>query len=173
MQKPKQRIFSERDFMGGTRLDRVYMHLIEPARFHLTLEEEEYLDQIQKVWAVVLEYPIQRERVKMIQAQFDLHVTQIKARINDALSLFGDTFKVNKQLELHVARERYLLMAKKCEEDGDYENAKKCLDKATELIPLLEEFDTPDERVLPGLVFTSDPNALTEGEYVESEDILE
>jgi len=157
----------------------MYIHLIEPQRFPLTRSEQERLGSLRATWAIMVENSSQRERVRLISEAVGVTERTVYRHMEDAVFLFGDLLRVNKQFELNFIKEKLYLLADRAEEDGDIETARKCLSDAANIAQKLEEASELANSVeLPALIFTSDPKALEEPTYedaivVSETDILE
>jgi hypothetical protein len=169
-------VFSETDFQSGTRIERLYMHLVEPKRHLLSYEEDEYLNDMRSVWTIMVEQKTQLGRIRLISETIAVSERTVRRYMDDAVFLFGDILKVDKTFELNFFKEWLLKLAEKAETDEDIETARKCIADAAAISQKLEEKDTfAFEMELPALEWTTDPKALTQYEDAEivEEDLLE
>lgn len=155
------------------KLERMYFHMLWPDELQITEAEDKYLKALKIVFSICsyeMSYPRQRRMIEraIVDAGSKWRITGM---INDAVQLFGDMIKINKQFSRSVMREKFLQIARKAEEDGELETARLCYVN----IMRLDGLDIHDAQKidlsqleLPEVIITSDPNVLEiEGEYEE------
>lgn len=160
MGRNKQRIYSLREWEAADPLDRLYIHLLEPERWNLNPKEEEMLDRLRKVWAIVCEKSTQRARIKLISEQIEVSERTVQRYINDSIRLFGDILRVDMDLELSLAYERYMKLYSKAVKAKDFDTARRCQDSATAILDKIEARQPKQQKVYAELIFTSDPAAI-------------
>lgn len=173
MGRNKQRIYSLREWEAADPLDRLYIHLLEPERWNLNPKEEEMLDRLRKVWAIVCEKSTQRARIKLISEQIEVSERTVQRYINDSIRLFGDILRVDMDLELSLAYERYMKLYSKAVKAEDFDTARRCQDSATAILDKIEARQPKQQKVYAELIFTSDPAAIKarNSEELEFEDL--
>lgn len=154
-------IYTEREWQAADGLDRLYIHLMEPDRWVLNNQEDEMLDRLRKVWAIVCAKRTQRERIKMISEQIEVSERTVVKYIQDAIHLFGDILKVDMDLELALAHERYMKLYQKALKAKDFDTARRCQDSAMVILEKIEARAPRAAKVYAQLIFTSDPSALS------------
>lgn len=169
----KERIYTEREWQAADGIDRLYIHLLEPDRWALNNQEAEYLDRLRKVWAIVCEKPTQLARIRLISEQIEVSERTVQRYIKDAMHLFGDVLRVDVELEMQLAYDRYLNLYQKALDDDDYDTARRCHDSAMDILLKIEARTPRTAKVYAALVFTSDPAALSarNAEELEFEDV--
>lgn len=177
----QKRTYSQADWDAADRFGKILIHLMEPDKWPLNNRDEEYLKRMRQVWAIMVENGSQRARVKLISEAVGINERNVKALMEDAQAFFGDLLSVDSVLEKGVIAEKYWTLHDMAMENEDYEGAAKMLDRITRL----KGYDREDggikreDLVLPEIIFTSNPKALTasaeEGEEIEYEnlDLLE
>lgn len=160
MGRTKQRIYSLREWEAADPLDRLYIHLMEPERWGLNPKEEEMLEKLRIVWAIVCEKNTQRERIRLISEQILVSERTVSRYIQDALHLFGDILRVDMDLELSLAYERYMHLYEKSKAAEDFDTARRCQDSAVEILAKIEARSPKEGKKYAQLVFTDDPAAL-------------
>lgn len=173
MIKPRK-IFTEQDWENADRIDRLYMYLMEPDRWVLSYEEDDYLENLRKVWAIVCKQSTPRGRMKLIAYHMNVTERTIRNYINEATRLFGDMLAIDVELELSLAYNRMMKLHDKARESGDYETARRCQDNALGILEKIEAAKPKQVKKYPTITFTSDPTALVarnSGEQIEFEDV--
>lgn len=172
----RSKIYTERDWQAADPLDRLYIHLLEPQRWPLNNVEEERLERLRKVWAIMCEKATHRERMALISKQVDVTERTIHRDINDATQLFGDILKFDTDLELRLAYDRYMDLYELASKEKDYDTARRCHDSALAVLEKIELRAPKTRKKYAEIVFTSDPAALRarnqeEGEEIEFDEI--
>lgn len=158
MPKPEP-IYTLAEFSNADKLDRIYMHLVEP-KWQLSLTDQESLNQLKAAWNAILHFPNQSSRIRHLEDTFQ--VTELKARLllKEAAQVFGDLTKLNVELELHMSRERYLKLMQKAEDAGDFDIARKCQESADKVMAEIERRVPEKKKVYAQIILTDDPKAL-------------
>ena len=176
MSRQPKRIYTERDWQAADPLDRLYIHLMEPNRWPLNGMEEERLDRLRKVWAIMCEKATTRERLKLISEQVTVNERTIYRDMDDAKSIFGDILKIDLELELRLAYDRYMELYEKAKDEKDYDTARRCQDSALNVLAQIEAKTPKKGKVYAQILFTNDPAALRprneeEGEEIEFDEL--
>jgi hypothetical protein len=149
---------------------------MQPDRFPLNTRDEEFLEQMRQVWAIMVDVNVQRERIILISQLLQVNERRVRDIIQDAQLLFGDLLKVDAEFEKSLIKERLWKLHDVALEAGDYETAGKMLERITRL----QGYDREDGGIkrediaLPQIIFSSNPKALTdniEADYAESEEV--
>lgn len=154
-------IFTEKDWKDADRLGRIYMHLVEPRKWELSYEDEDHLNRCKAAWESLFAFPTTISRVRHLADTFQMTEMSARKALDDAAKLFGNIMKLNKSLELHMSRERFLGLGKKAEDMGDYEVARRCYESADKVMAEIERQKPPVTKVYPALILTDNPAALT------------
>lgn len=171
MGRNKQRIYTERQWKEADPVDRMYMHLLEPTRWILSPHEEDRLDRLRKVWAIMCDKATAKERIRLISEIVDVTERTVYRDMQDAANLFGDILKYDIELELRLSYERYMLLFEKAFIGQDYDTARRIQDSALEVLAKLEARTPKKSKKYPEIVFTSDPAALRARNDIEGEEI--
>ena len=176
MSRQPKRIYTERDWQAADPLDRLYIHLMEPHRWTLNGVEEERLDRLRKVWAIMCEKATTRERITLISELVDVTERTVYRDMDDAKRLFGDILKLDIDLELRLAYDRYMELYEKAKDEKDYDTARRCQDSALVVLAQIEAKAPKKGKVYAQILFTNDPAALRprnqdEGEEIEYDDL--
>ena len=161
MSRPKQRIYTEREWKDADPLDRLYIHLMEPERWMLSEEEERRLDTLNGVWKIIVKKASPRERIKMIVGTYDCTERSAFRYIQEATKLFMETLDLDHELELRLAYHRFMLLHEKAKAGDDFDGSMRCLERAMKVRADLEDRQPRKAKVYAGILFTSDPLALT------------
>lgn len=168
----RKRVFSLKDFKAADRVDRFYIHMMQPSDFELNDQDKRYLEVLKRAYVIMCEGHTRREMVIQIAA-LEEEASQNTYRIlRDAESLFGRFEDVDRRIQRGIIRERLELLAKKAKENEDIEEERKCY----EALIKLDRLDQPEmaanaDTTLPMLVITDDPAALEaeDAEIVEDD----
>lgn len=186
-------IYSNKEFQAATRLERIYMAMIEPDRFEalLSYDEQAYMDKLQLAYHGCWNELRYSAAIFFIQNNIQGCETMYKATrlLEDMQTLYGRFLEKNKQLKLGIvvermyeAADRMLAYAKelyldKKDEDGNViladkslaiaveEKAMLILEKAAKMDGLdkIQTGFNPRDFQLPAVVVTSDARVLREG----------
>lgn len=176
MSRQPKRIYTERDWQAADPLDRLYIHLMEPHRWPLNGMEEERLDRLRKVWGIMCEKATTRERIALISELVNVTERTVYRDMEDAKRLFGDILKLDVDLELRLAYDRYMELYEKAKNDNDYDTARRCQDSALVVLAQIEAKTPKKGKVYAQILFTNDPAALRprnqdEGEEIDFDDL--
>lgn len=162
----QNRIFSLEEFQNADRVERCYIHLLEPTRFVLTASEQSFLDDLRKVWAILCEKNTQRDRVGAIAEILAVSERTVGRHIRDAQYLFGEILELDTLFELRLMYDRYLKLYEQVLQDGignpfnNFDNARRALDSANKILLEIELRKPREPREYQGIVFTDDPKFL-------------
>jgi hypothetical protein len=172
-------------FKNGDRVERIYMHLIDPHRYQLKPNEEKYLTMVQQAFSIIVDNPSRHEARRIILDKVVKPITDSRRGnrnyisgiqlIRDAENIFGRFEDINKRLQRGIMRDRITLRLTKLYEKAEegeevdkfiakYEEVLMKLDRLDEIIDL-ETVDT----TIPELNLTMDPSALLDAEEIDYE----
>lgn len=174
MGRPKNKIFTEDDWKDANQIDRLYMNILEPDRWKLSMADEQKLELLRETWAIMGKKAAYASRLKLMQQHVDATEGQIAKYFREAQELFGDLLQVNIETELQAAYQRFMRLYEKAQTAGDFEAARRCQGDALKVLDLLELRKPKQQKQYPNIIFTSDPKALrprnAEPEDIEFED---
>lgn len=167
-----ERVYTQADFDNALNtVERIIIHLDQPKKFPLTENERRHFERLRVVFGIMLQCNTQRSRIRRIAQVIPVSERSVVRYMIEAKELFVDMMRVDRDWERHFLKEKFYGLAQKAEEAGDVETAMKCLDKVVKL----EGYDRedsgikPEDILLPTLIFTADPKALTSNiEYEEA-----
>ena len=173
------------------RREKVLMGILDP-KFPLLPKDKEYKNLLVQTFAIMSEYPLMGDQVKMVQAISTYCRDHAYTIIKDAQYVFGNISSVNKTYLRNAQRERINLYIQKLTTYEDEKSGKivpiipsdkdlLSLAKFEELLMKLYNLpnhidgnDDPEEKeslVIPSITFTSDPKALIEdAEFEDGEE---
>lgn len=164
------RLWASDDFKKADSKDRMYMHMMDPARYRLTEEETQYLNLLKRVFAVISETPIRAEAMRMIeQLEGFSHVRSAYRVHQDALDLFANLVHSNIKIDRAMQVERlHLLIRSAQDQDKDLEFILEC----EKLLMKVQGTDRPDPEQLmstelPPVYLLDDPSLLLEAQEAE------
>lgn len=179
-------LFDNKAFRKGTRVERMYMHLIDPWRYQLKDHEDRYLQLCQRAFVIICENPSRREARRLIlEVVLEPISDSRKGNRNnisgiqlmrDAEELFGRFESINKWVQRGIIRERISLRLQTLYAEAELGEANdKAIAKYEELLiglDRLNEIIDEDgiDLSLPELKFTTDPAALLDAEDAEYEE---
>jgi len=173
LSKKQRQIFTIDDWKQADRIERIYINLVQ-REFELSYEDEEYLEKLKKVWAILGKTMTKMKQVELIQ-EFAMVTTRTAFKyIDDAQALFGEILKTDAEIELAALKERYYLLADKAEQLQDYDTARRCMESAQAIIEKIQALNPKKQRVFATVIFTDDPKALTathDGDEIEFEEL--
>lgn len=173
LSKKQRQIFTTDDWKQADRIERIYINLVQ-REFELSYEDEEYLEKLKKVWAILGKTMTKMKQVELIQ-DFAMVTTRTAFKyIDDAQALFGEILKTDAEIELAALKERYYLLADKAEQLEDYDTARRCMESAQAIIEKIQALNPKKQRVFATVIFTDDPKALTathDGDEIDFEEI--
>lgn len=153
-------IYTEAQWAAADQIDRLYMHLLEPERWILTRTEDEMLEKLRQVWAIVCKKSTQRERIRLISENIAVSEKTVGRYIENATHLFGDLLKVDIDVELALAYDRYMKLYEKAKKTKDFESARRCQDSAVAILEKIASRAPVKKREYAGIVFTDDHTRL-------------
>ena len=160
MARPKVMIYTEAQWAAADPIDRLYMHLLEPERWTLTQAEDEMLEQLRQVWAIICKKSTPRERIRLISEQIVVSEKTVTRYIQNAQHLFGDMLKVDMDIELALAYGRYMALYEKAKKAEDFDAARRCHDSAMLILEKIESRAPVKQKEYLGIVFTDDHSHL-------------
>lgn len=185
--KPSQiEIYSLEDFIKADRIGRIRMHMIEPERFALNDQDDEYYRQLQQAYQLVFDELRQSVAIKAIQEAIPGAESWHRANriLLDIYELFAPFLKKNKELRRAILVEKLYMLAdaaksKAVDPEGNALDiewmavAERLYSQAGKFEGL-DEHDTalidPDEIQIPSIEITSDPAAFLAAQNEEAEE---
>lgn len=159
--KLEEKLFTQSDWETAAPLDRLYIHLMQPEEFPLSVAEEIRLEALRETFAVMCSKMSTWRRIKVLRKVFEVSERTIHRYMEDAKYLFGDILKTDAQIELVILKDKYYALAERAELAGDYNTARRCYDSAQAIIKRIQENLPKDKRVFAAVIFTDNPKALT------------
>lgn len=172
MQSKNLKIFSKKDWeKAKTRMERIYMKMMQPKDFELNTSEDMYYNLLKKTWTLLDQFAIPKVVIKKLMEVEGLSYFQGAVAIKDAQELLGPILKTNKDYERAIVREKAMALYYKCIEKGDFKNAVGALSVYTKASGLgvndsEGNFEIPS---LPAPVFSSN----TELKIGQNDDLIE
>ena len=158
MGRNKEKIYTERDWKDADTLDKLYMHLMEPERWDLSYEQQDKLQMLRQVWAIICDKRTQRERIRLIIDSIPIISERTIGRLmKDAVHLFGDILKTDVDTELRLMYDRYIEIGVKAEKDSDYDTARRCQDSARDILLQIESRTPVERKQYTAILFTDNP----------------
>lgn len=169
MKRGRRRLYTLKDWESADETDRMWMHMQEPERWTLSPREDETLQKLKAVWALVMENTRPTKRVKAIMEAFDCTSKTAYVYIRRATDIFGDLLDIDHTLEMHLAYDKALHLMQLAEEEGEIETAQKCLKTAEEIRAKIEAKKPRETKQYVSITITNNPNVLN----AKNEDYLE
>jgi hypothetical protein len=178
-------LFDPKLFKKGDRVERMYMHLVQPRRYQLKPDEQTYLNMCTQAFGIICDNPSRREARRLIKEQVleevraergDPHYASVIQVMRDAEALYGRFEQINRRIQRGIIRERISVRLQQLyREAAEGEADDKAIGKYEELLIKLDKLDEIiDEEgidtTIPALEFTQDPTALLEAEDIEYEE---
>lgn len=169
MPRPKSKIYSEADWENADEMERLFIHLMEPTRWPLRPVEAEKLDNLRKVWAVMVTNSTHRARIQLISDLVAVSERTAYRWMEEASHLFN--IDLNPDFEKAYLVQRLWELADKAEAEFDFKAAERAMSK----IAQIRGFDREDGGLKPGelqipvALFTSNPKALS-NQKIEADD---
>lgn len=159
------RVFTQGEFDRSGRLERLYIHMLDP-QFHLNDTEERLLSDLKRVFELISDKVSRADGIQAIMGDFGCTRAHAANLFAEASDLFGRMLQVNKKYDRAVIREKLAKLSEKAEMNEEYGEARKCLEAIVKLDNLFDQEEAPvQERQEPAQVFfTNDPKVLEIGE---------
>lgn len=178
MQSKNLKIFSKKDWeKAKTRMERIYMKMMQPKDFELNNSEDMYYRLLKKTWTLLDQFSTPKLVIKRLMEQEELSYFQCAVAIKDAQELLGPILKTNKDYERAIVREKAMNLYNKCIEKGDLKQAAAALGVYTKASGLDKDdneggFEIPS---VPVPVFSSNAelNSGESEEMIEDAEIIE
>lgn len=170
-----RRIFKPKDFREASKIDRLYMHLLQPDDFTLNGHEQKHLERLRQVFALVGQEPSDAKAVALVEgAMPELSKSTIYRAIRDMKKLFGEITLRNREFDRQVLGEKLLALALKAEEKSNIKEARRCYQAYAKIWGLdrldVENFN-PQDLEIPQPIFTTREEAYFEdAEIVDDND---
>lgn len=160
--KSQETLYTKADWDAAAPLDRLYIHLMQPEDFPLSVSEEIRLEALRETFAVMCSKMSNWRRLKVLRKVFEVSERTILRYMEDAKYLFGDILKTDAQIELVLLKDKYYALAERAELAGDYNTARRCYDSAQAIIKRIQENLPKEKRMFAAVIFTDNPKALTQ-----------
>lgn len=174
MSKKQLQIYSLSDFDQADRLGKITMYMMEPERFALNDPDFQYYNQLLRAYQGCYKQLSQAKAIKWIQENIPGCESYYKSHRTyaDMVEVYGHFVVKNKQLQRQIVAEKLYAIAKKLENDKQYEAAGNMYEKAAKMQGLdkISHGINPDDFKLPEITATADPAAL-QFEDIEHESI--
>lgn len=183
-------IYSLSDFKKADRLDRIRMHMVEPERFVLDDQDEQYAMDLEHAWLLVSNETRESVAIRLIQNKVPGAESWYRANriLRDIETLYSPFITKNRDLQRRRVVEKLYAMAEIAEKKAMWtdEDGNECADKewiviaqklyleAAQLEGLHQDNAPPidpDDLVIPEIEITSDPQAFLEAQTEGAEDI--
>ncbi len=190
-----RKIFSRNDFLKATRVERMYMHMLQPS-FILSPEDAEHLDLLRAAYLIIVKGKSRAETARLIKALTGAAGTSEYRIMAEAQQLFGNFEEVDKRVQRGILRDKLMRLLEIAENEIE-ENAKRAQGedpdeegvsiivnsdtdrprKIIETLMKLDRLDLDDEEIpdttIPELIITSNPKALNQHVEVEEAELEE
>lgn len=187
-----RKIFSRNDFLKATRVERMYMHMLQPS-FILSQEDAEHLDLLRAAYLIIVKGKSRAETARLIKALTGAAGTSEYRIMAEAQQLFGNFEEVDKRVQRGILRDKLNRLLEIAEGDlsdlsdnedpdapevfvartKDTEPARKIIETLIKLDRLdLDDEEIPDTTI-PELIITSNPQALNQHVEVEEAELEE
>lgn len=165
-------------FNNGTKLERIWMHHMDPDRYELHDSEMEYMERMRAAFHILCEERQQAKAINRIYEELkDVYSTRrsIYNLVNDTKTFYGNIIKRNKEFDRMVIKDRLMELSERAKDTGNLKQE----NKAYELVMKLLALDKHDgegidweQLELPDISFTHDPAVLEaeDAEIVEDEE---
>ena len=182
----KLEIYSLADFQKADRIDRIRMHMIEPDRFILGNDDQDYYHQLQDAWRLVSNEMRESVSIRLIQEQVDGAESWFKANrlLRDLEALFAPFLDQNRELQKRKVIDRLYKYAEIADKKAVYQDEagndvvdQEWLKIAQQFTKDAAEMDglgadgaaplNPDEFQIPDFEITSDPQAFLDAQTEE------
>jgi len=167
MKRVHSGVFRQSDWDVADMYDRMYMHLVEPLRWDLTEHEALELQKLTSVWRIMMRKTAPRDRIKLIAATVECSDRTAHRLMERANRLFGETLRIDHEMELSIAYHKFMRLHDKAIKHGDFDAARRSLDSAMKVRSEIEARQPKAKKVYAQLIFTDDPGALAPGEAEE------
>ncbi|MGH1365800.1 MAG: hypothetical protein ACRBF0_19735 [Calditrichia bacterium] len=176
-------LFELTEFKKATKVERMYMHLLDPFRYQLRDSEDEYLKVLTEAYSIICEGRPTRESRRIVRERLEGRTSyRTTAIIKDCQDLYGRFEEVNQRVQAGIYRDKLQLLAKKAEQIAEIadneadaisalKEARRCYESLISLdqadkIELNKDIDT----TLPEIEFT-ESLSLSVGEHAEDAEI--
>lgn len=181
-----RKIFSRNDFLKATRVERMYMHMLQPS-FELSQEDADHLDLLRAAYLIIVKGKSRAETARLIKSLTGAAGTSEYRIIAEAQQLFGNFEEVDKRVQRGILRDKLNRLLQIAEGDlsdfsdnedpedpevfvarnKDTEPARKIIETLMKLDRLdLDDEEMPDTTI-PELIITSNPKVLNQHVEVE------
>lgn len=187
-----RKIFSRNDFLKATRVERMYMHMLQPS-FKLSSDDAEHLDLLRAAYMIIVQGKSRAETARLIKGLTGAAGTSEYRIMAEAQQLFGNFEEVDKRVQRGILRDKLNRLLQIAEGDlsdlsdneypeypevfvartTDTEPARKIIETLIKLDRLdLDDEEIPDTTI-PELIITSNPKVLNQQVEVEEAELEE
>ena len=190
-----RKIFSRNDFLKATRVERMYMHVLQPS-FKLSLEDADHLDLLRAAYLIIVKGKSRAETARLIKSLTGAAGTSEYRIMAEAQQLFGNFEEVDKRVQRGILRDKLMRLLeiaeneieenhKQVEGEGNSEDGVAIVlnsdtdrpRKIIETLMKLDRLDLDDEEMpdttIPELIITSNPKVLNQQVEVEEAELEE
>lgn len=163
----RRRVFTESEWDAAEGNARLYMHLIEPHKWHLTQPESKKLDDLKAVWKIICKEPVSRRRITKVEAACDVGNAQAFCLIKEAKEFWGELLEIDVWLERRLSYDRMMGLYEHALKAEEYGEAAKILDKAQKILLEIEKNAPKSANQYQPIQITTNPAMLGPQEYAE------
>lgn len=184
--KQTVRIYTASEFKAANRVDRLYMHLQQPADLKLSNTDEIYLEDLTEIFHICSHYLSDRKAMAVLKNSIfkkrNFSRATLYRMMIDAKNLFGNVIERNKDFDRAVLREKFIeihrLMIAQGKNTGNvkaYEQARLALFNLMKLdgtdMQEKENGLRAEDLKLPQLIITNNPEALKGDGHKSGDDL--
>lgn len=167
------RLFDQNQYSKSSRVERIYMHILQPGKYALTPNEEIYHRRLIRAFTILSEHTmVYMNAVKFIKDLEKVSKAQAMTIVTDAEDLYGRIRKINKETQrvlLYDKATYQMERALKLNKPDLAEKFMKVMIKVSKMDQEdINDFDIAD-LVLLQPIYTNDPSALLDAEDAEVE----
>jgi tetratricopeptide (TPR) repeat protein len=142
--------------------------------FELSEVEKKSLDHVRSIWSIYCSNTSRLQTIALFKEETGLKEAQCYHIFRQAMKLFGDVAKIDREAERVASSEFYMSIAKIAKDAGDYKTAMECRERVDKLHALFDpdEAKIPIEKLMPPVtfIFTSDVEVLKKQQAGETLD---
>ncbi len=165
------RLFDQNQYRKSSRVERIYMHILQPGKFALTPSEEIYHRQLTRGFTILSEHTmVHMNAVKLIMDVESISKSQAMTIVRDAEDLYARIRKINKETQRILLYDKAAFQMERALKLNNPELAEKFMKVMIKVSKMdhedVNDFDiTQLELFQP--VYTNDPSSLLEAEDAE------
>lgn len=116
--------------------DRIFAWYIDPKRYSLSPKDEEIQKRWSAAWSLLMNYHSLEQAVSVHKQEFDLSRAQAYRDLKQAINLFGNVTKTEKEGRRHVLYEYSMKVFQLALKKGDLETSGKMIERMSKLMRL-------------------------------------